>query len=242
LATQTQPKPYTSSVVEPRPRFFFSTSIGTKMLIGATGLMLIVYLILHLLGNLLIFLGPATFNAYAHLLISNPLVVPVEIGLAAVFFIHVYKALTNWWANRQARPVGYYKRQWGGKPSRKTIASSTMIFSGIIIFAFIVIHLLQFRFGAEYEFHTATGEEIRDIYRLEMEVFGNIVNVVFYVFAMVVIGFHLWHGFWSGFQSLGASHSRFTPAVITAGKVLAFIIAGGFVFIPIWIFMFGSGA
>ena len=73
---------------------------------GATGLLLVVYLILHLAGNLLLFLGPEIFNGYSHLLISNPLIVPVEIGLGAIFVLHVYKAVTNYAANRRARPVG----------------------------------------------------------------------------------------------------------------------------------------
>lgn len=218
-----------------------NTSIGTKLLIGTTGLLLFVYLILHLLGNLLFLFGPEIFNNYAHLLISNPLVVPVEIGLAAIFVIHVYKAVMNWVANRRARPVGYYRRKWGGKPSRKSVSSSTMIFSGTVIFIFVLIHLFQFKYGPEYLVEQgAVDAHVRDLYRLEVEVFSNILNVVFYVLAMIVVGSHLWHGFWSGFQSLGANHPKYTPVLITIGKVLTVVIAGGFVFLPIWAFLVGG--
>jgi succinate dehydrogenase / fumarate reductase, cytochrome b subunit len=223
-----------------RPRSYFNTTIGTKVLMGATGLLLVVYLILHLAGNLLLFFGPASFNGYSHLLISNPLIVPVEIGLGAIFLLHVYKAVTNYAANRRARPVGYRRYTWTKRPSRKSLASTTMIFSGIVLFVFIAVHLMQFKFGSEYVVAQgaggASGEEIRDLYRLEMEVFGNILNVVFYAFCMVVIGAHLWHGIASAFDSLGATHPRYTPLVLGVGKGAAFVIAMGFLVIPFVVF------
>ena len=83
----------------------FSSSVGTKLLIGLTGLALFVYMVLHLVGNALIFAGPETFNEYSHALISNPLILPIEIGLLAIFLLHVYKAVTNYVANSAARPV-----------------------------------------------------------------------------------------------------------------------------------------
>src|SRR5258705_5611245 len=110
-------------------RHVFSSSVGTKLLIGLTGLALFAYLILHLIGNVLIFAGPDTFNAYAHLLISIPLIVPIEIGLLAVFLLHIYKAFTNYLANRGARPIGYDMKKYAGHTSRKSVASSTMIWS-----------------------------------------------------------------------------------------------------------------
>jgi succinate dehydrogenase / fumarate reductase cytochrome b subunit len=243
VATQikTRPRPYTSAVGQARPRSLFASSIGTKILIAVTGLLLFVYLVLHLAGNLLVYLGPATFNGYSHLLIKNPLIVPIEIGLAAIFVLHVYKAIMNWVANRRARPVGYYRRKWGGPPSRKSIASSTMIFSGLVILVFVAIHLAQFKYGPEYLVaEAAPGGELRDLYRLEMEVFGNVLNVAFYGFCMVVVGFHLWHGFSSAFQSLGADHPRYTPLVLRTGKVVALALAGGFLSIPLWAYLLGS--
>ncbi len=236
-APPTQRRPYTSSVAPTRS--YFNTSIGTKVLIGATGLLLFGYLILHLLGNLLVFLGPETFNSYSHLLIKNPLIVPVEIGLGAIFLVHIYKAVTNFIANRRARPVRYHRTAWTGRPSRKSLASSTMIFSGIIILVFVLIHLVQFKYGPEYVVAQGSSEAgVRDLYRLELEVFGNILNVVFYAFCMLVVGSHLWHGIASAFDSLGADHPRFTPLLLRVAKVVAAVIALGFMAIPFWVFFF----
>ena len=88
-------------------RRVFSSSVGTKFLLGLTGLALFAYLVLHLAGNLLILAGPATFNEYSHALISNPLILPIELGLLAIFLLHVYKAVTNFFVNRSARPESY---------------------------------------------------------------------------------------------------------------------------------------
>src|SRR5258708_4573864 len=98
----------------PNFRRVFSSSVGTKLLIGLTGLALFAYMLLHLAGNLLIFLGRDTFNEYSHLLVSNPLIVPIEIGLLLVFLIHTYKAITMWRNNKAARPVGYRKKEMAG--------------------------------------------------------------------------------------------------------------------------------
>src|SRR6187402_926575 len=95
-------------------RRVFSSSVGTKLLIGVTGLLLFAYLLLHLAGNLIVFTGQDTFNRYSHALISNPLVVPAEIGLIGVFVLHIYKAVVNWLRNRAARPLGYERKTWAG--------------------------------------------------------------------------------------------------------------------------------
>src|SRR5438128_6822668 len=106
----------------------FATSVGTKILIGVTGLALFLYLIIHIAGNLMVFFGPAAFNKYAYTLEGNPLLPIVEIGLLLIFLIHIYKTVTMYVRNQQARPVGYVKKKYAGPPSRKSLASSTMIF------------------------------------------------------------------------------------------------------------------
>ena len=103
-------------------RRVFTSSIGTKLLIGVTGLALFAYMVLHLAGNALIFLGEDTFNEYSHKLISNPLIVPIEIGLLLVFLLHVYKALTMWFAN-QARYTLSRMMCSGRAPSPSTAAA-----------------------------------------------------------------------------------------------------------------------
>src|SRR5512139_522017 len=100
-----------------------STSVGTKLLLALTGLALVGFLLGHLAGNLLLFLGPEKFNSYGHALISNPLIIPVEIGLVAIFLLHAGKATLNFFDNRAARPQGYELRKNAGGPSRKSWAS-----------------------------------------------------------------------------------------------------------------------
>ena len=105
-----------------------SSSVGTKLLMGLTGLALFAYMVLHLAGNALVLAGPDIFNEYSHTLISNPLIVPIELGLLALFLVHIDKAITMWRANKAARPVGYLKKEPAGHTSRKSLAST--IFCG----------------------------------------------------------------------------------------------------------------
>jgi succinate dehydrogenase / fumarate reductase cytochrome b subunit len=201
-----------------------------KILIGVTGLALFLYLVIHIIGNLMIFFGPAFFNKYAYTLEGNPLIPIVEIGLLLIFLVHVYKAVTMYLGNQQARPIAYAKKKYAGAPSRKTIASSTMIFSGLWLLLFIIIHVKAFRYGTEYPW-PAGG---RDLYRLEMENFYSPLVVGFYLLSMLVVGSHLWHGASSSLQSLGVDHPRWTPRILLAGKVMAVLIAGGFIVIAAW--------
>lgn len=209
----------------------FSTSVGTKLLIGITGLALFIYLIIHIAGNVLVFFGPAVFNRYAYVMeVGNPLLPVIEIGLLLVFLIHIYKAVTMFLANQSARPVAYKQKRYAGRPSRKTIASSTMIVSGLWLLLFLVIHVKAFRFSPEYEW-PAGG---RDLYRQEMETLANPLMVAFYVLSMVIVGSHLWHGIASSFQSLGADHPKWTPRLLAAGKVIAVAMAAAFIVIALW--------
>lgn len=215
------------------PRRVFSSSVGTKLLIGATGLLLFLYLVLHLAGNLMVFGGQELFNHYAHALISNPLVVPVEIGLLLVFLIHIFKTVTMWTKNRAARPVAYEQKSWAGYTSRKSVASTTMIWSGVATLAFVIVHVAQIKYGPWYEIG---DPPVRDLYRTEVAVFSSPLWVTVYVACMVLIGFHLRHGISSGFQSLGADHPVYTKRLVIFGTVLAILIGGGFAAIPLWIY------
>ncbi len=207
-----------------------------KLLIGVTGFALFFYLIIHIIGNLMVFFGPEIFNKYAFTLESNPLIPIIEIGLLLIFLVHVYKTIAMFFANQTARPVGYARKKFAGPPSRKTLASSTMIVSGLWLLVFIVVHVRAFRYGVEYEW-PAGG---RDLYRLEMENFANPLIVAFYVISMIVVGSHLWHGAASSLQSLGLDHPRWTPRVLVAGKVFAVLIAGGFIVIALWAHFAGA--
>jgi succinate dehydrogenase / fumarate reductase, cytochrome b subunit len=216
------------------PARAFSSSVATKLVIGITGLLLFLYLVIHIAGNLLVFFGPAVFNRYAFVMEhGNPLVPVIEVGLLLIALLHVYKTVTMFLSNKSARPVSYEKKRFAGKPSRKTIASSTMIVSGLWLLLFLIIHVKTFKFSPEYPW-PAGG---RDLYRQEMETFTSPLMVGFYILSMLVVGSHLWHGVSSSLQSLGfdySGHPTWTPTVLAAGKVVAVLMAGGFIVIALW--------
>ena len=210
----------------------FSSSVGTKILIGITGLALFIYLIIHIAGNLVVFFGPAAYNKYAYTLESNPILPIIELLLLLVFLVHIYKTMRMYVVNQRARPVAYAKKKYAGRPSRKTLASSTMIVSGLWLLVFFVIHVKAFHdgWGTQYEW-PAGG---RDLYRQEMEAFANPMMVGFYLISMVIVGSHLWHGISSGFQSLGLDQPAWTRFILPGGRVIAVLIAGGFIVIALW--------
>ena len=134
-----------------RLRRAFSSSVGTKLLIGLTGLALFAYLVLHLAGNALIFAGPEIFNEYSHTLISNPLIIPIEIGLLLIFLLHIYKTVDD--VDGQQRGAAgelSTRKRYAGHTSRKSVASSTMIGIGWSRSSSCV-HVKQFKFGAWYQ-------------------------------------------------------------------------------------------
>jgi succinate dehydrogenase / fumarate reductase cytochrome b subunit len=222
----------------PRRQWLFST-VATKVLIGFTGLSLVGFLCVHLAGNLLLYFGPAHFNAYSHALITNPFVIPMELGLLALFVTHVLQAVTNWWSDRGARPVAYQVKRGAGGRSRKSPSSTTMIWTGSVMFVFIAVHIATMKYGAWYP-ASIHGEDGRDLYRLVREVFQSPAWMAFYVACMAVVGFHLWHGVSSAFESLGLNGPRFTPRAVAAGKALAVVLGAGFFFIPLYLFFLGG--
>jgi len=218
----------------------FSSSIGSKFLIAFTGLALLGFLIAHLAGNLLFIAGPDAFNEYSHKLISNPLIYLAEIGLVAIFLLHIFKTVAMLANSRSARPERYAKTRWAKSKndrSRKSFSSSTMILTGTITALFVVTHLMTFKFGPYHE--TAAG--IRDLYSLQLAVFSNPGYVAFYIVAMVVIIFHLWHGASSAMQSFGFNNPTWAPRFIVGGRILAVVIGLGFAILPVYTFLMGAG-
>jgi len=205
--------------------------VGTKIVIGLSGLFLVLYLLIHVGGNLLVFFGPRVFNTYAYNMeVRNPTLPLIEIALLIVFLIHIFKTIRMYLGNAAARPVSYVKKERAGYTSRKSFASSTMIFGGLWIIIFLIIHVKAFRFSPE----TPWPGGGRDLYQQEMAVFTNPLMTAFYIVSMLVVGSHLWHGASSAFQSLGLTHPRWTPRLLLAGKVLAVLVAGAFIAIAVW--------
>jgi succinate dehydrogenase / fumarate reductase cytochrome b subunit len=220
------------------PQKAFSSSIGTKFLIALTGFLLFLFLVSHLAGNLLFILGPDAFNHYAHGLISNPLILVAEFGLVAIFLLHIFKTVAMFAGARSARPERYAATKWAkakNDRSRKSLSSTTMILTGTITLLFVITHLVTFKFGPYYE----TAEGIRDLYRLQLAVFSSPGYVAFYLVAMAVIGFHLWHGISSAAQSFGLDSPKWTPRIIWIGRVLTLVLTAGFALLPIYTFVAG---
>lgn len=225
-----------------RKTHLFRSTVGKKLLMGITGLALVGFVVEHLSGNLLLLSSnPDHFNKYAHFLEGfGELLYVAEAGLVAFFLVHIITGIRVSLHNKGSRPQKYQKTRNAGGASRKSISSVSMIWTGLILFTFIALHLWHFKFGPNIEQGYVTqlgGEQARDLYRLVVESFRNPLIVGGYVFVMLLLGFHIRHGFWSAFQSLGAHHPRYTPLIYTAGVVLAIVLALGFVFIPIGIYV-----
>lgn len=222
-----------------QPSKALSSSVGSKFLIAFTGFALLIFLVAHLAGNLLFIAGPEAFNEYGHRLISNPLVYVAEAGLLGIFVLHIIQTVVLVARSYSARPERYAKRKWAktkSAASRKSIASSTMIVTGTITLLFVVSHLVTFKFGAFYE----SPDGIRDLYRLQLAVFSNPLYVGFYLVAMAVILFHLWHGVSSAMQSFGVNSPTWTPRILLIGRGLAVILGAGFAILPVYTFFLGT--
>jgi succinate dehydrogenase / fumarate reductase cytochrome b subunit len=216
------------------------SQVGRKILTGITGIGLILFIIGHLAGNLTLFGDAQAFNEYTYALESmGVLLYIVEAGLAFFFLLHAYIGISIWWNRRKARPEGYEKYQTKGGPSHQSWASKSMIFTGIVLLVFLVIHIDTFKFG-----ETATvvndGTQMRNLQALVIETFQNPIYAFGYTFVMILLGFHLKHGFWSAFTSLTMKHKKYSAVIYTIGIAFAILMAVGFLFIPLYIY-FGGG-
>ena len=216
------------------------SSTGRKVLNGVTGLFLCIFILIHLIGNLALYAGDKPFNLYAHFLESlGGIVIALEAGIVLGFLVHMTAATFVWISKWRARPVSYKKVKGAGGASHRTFSSLTMLYTGILLGIFTVIHLINFKYGTKY---TATydGREVRDLYRLVIEIFSQGWYTISYVIIMILLGYHLRHGFWSAFQSLGVSHPRYSPLIYTVGYLFAILMAVGFLLIPIWAYFSGG--
>ena len=206
---------------------------------------LFVFIIFHLLGNLQLFYGtPEPFNKYSDFLISlEGIIYILEIGILLSFLFHAVLGTVVWLNKKRARPEDYCQRSDAGSPSHKTISSTTMIWTGLIVFIFTVIHVITFKYGPgiqEGYIASVNGKPVRDLHRLVVETFTKPGYMIGYVAAMIFLGFHLRHAFWSAFQSLGIGQQRLTSILYTVGVLLAIVLALGFLIIPVWIYFKGG--
>ncbi len=216
---------------------YATSSVVKKQVMGITGLLLCGFLLSHLIGNCLMYLGPEAFNTYAHTLVTNPLIYVAEAILATIFLTHIGLAAQLTYENNKARPQKYYVKQKTGRGA--TFASSTMPYTGLIILAFLILHLIQFKFGPEYVI-THSGVEMRDIYKTVVDYFQSPIAVIWYIFCMIALGIHVSHGFWSAFQSIGFWHPKYTCLLKCLGKVFAVIVTVGYSALPIFCYLQGG--
>ena len=211
-----------------------SNPTGKKVLVAITGLGLVVFLIGHIAGNLLIYVGPEAMNAYAEGLHHLPGFAAIEVGLLLCFMLHIGLVLQLTLENRAARGEQGYAVS-NTKQTRgvlAVVASKTMAISGIIVLVFVVVHLLDLRFDRG-------GEE--DVYRKVVDVLSNPGKAALYAVGSLLVSWHLFHGFQSAFRSLGLGHAKYSPALGKLGALLALIFAIGFASIPVWVMITKGG-
>jgi succinate dehydrogenase / fumarate reductase cytochrome b subunit len=209
----------------------FSTSVGKKYLMAASGLLFLLFLTTHLLGNLSVYGGPKAFVSYAeHLHALGKLLVVAEIGLVVALIIHVTTAVFLFFENRRARPVKYAVDKGGGG---RTFSSQTMPYTGLLILTFVVVHLATFS-------HHFVDQSTRNIFQIAHAVFSNNIYLIIYTLGVLVVAFHVQHGLWSAFQSVGANHPKYMPFIRGTSLIFAVIVAAGFGFLPYAILSMGG--
>lgn len=221
-----------------RPKLvnFYTSPIGKKIITGVTGLGLTLFVLVHMTGNLMLFTGSSTYNQLAHFINSlGPLYYLVELILLALVVFHAAVGISIRLNTQRARPVGYARLKSAGTPSKQSLSSRTMLITGLVLLIFLVLHLLTFRFGVYYT-TVINGVEMRDLAALVIEKFQYPLYAFGYVGVMILLGFHLRHGVWSGLQSLGAMNANLSPLVYTIALILAILIALGFVILPLAIY------
>lgn len=198
------------------------SSVGKKLLMALTGLAFVGFLAAHLAGNFTIYAGKAAFNGYAEKLQSlGPVLYLFRAGLIAFALVHVLTGLVLFFQNRKARPVGYRTHASAGG---RTLSSRTMPYTGLVILAFVIFHLFHFTFVDK----TSTT-----IFDLVTAAFNRPVWVALYVALMVVLAFHVRHGFWSAFQTIGANHPKYMPAISLLSIAAGLAVGAGFALLPI---------
>ena len=207
---------------------FSSSSLGMKIVMAATGVILFGFIIGHLIGNLQVFAGPEVLDAYARFLKEQPEVLwTARVILLASVGLHIFTAMQLTIRNRSARPIAYRLHRY----DEASYAARTMVWSGPIIGLFVIYHLLHFTVG--------TVHPSQPDFRVEA-VYSNVVSgfqhwpvALFYILAVSSLGLHIAHGIWSVFQSIGLNHPKYEPLIHRSAVVLSSLIVAGYVAIPL---------
>ena len=216
-----------------------SSSIGRKILMSLTGLFLCTFLVVHAVGNLQLFKddGGQAFNEYTKFMTTNPLIKTVSYILYFSILLHVIDGFLLYFRNKKARPVKY--AVWNANQNSMW-SSRNMGILGTLILIFLLVHLRAFWWTYKFgEMPTVVygNEEYKDMYRVVMNAYESVVYSLFYVLMMIPLGFHLLHGFKSGFQTLGLRHKKYTPFIEGVGIVFSILIPATFAAMPIYLFL-----
>ncbi len=210
---------------------FYNSSVGKKVLMSLTGLFLVTFLIEHLLGNLLLYANDegAMYEAYGEFLVSNPVIRTIEIFLFAAFIFHALIGVLLWFINRRTRPEKYevYRLK-----DNSPLASRTTIISGLTIGVFLYIHLSSFFYPLRF------SDQHLSSYELVLTKFADPIYVGFYLFALLLLGYHLRHGFQSAFQTLGWRSSRYIGVLDGFAFIIWFIVPLLYATIPVYFYFF----
>jgi len=216
---------------------FYRSSVGKKMIVAITGVILILFVVGHLLGNLQIFLGPDWINGYSqHLRDLGPLLWAIRIFLLAAVTIHIYATIQLAIENRRARPVPYIEKEH----VKATFASRHMLMSGLIVLAFIIYHIAHFTVRVtDPRFALLKADPLNhyDVYSMMVYGFQSYLVSGFYVLGLFLLALHLSHGSSSFFQSLGLNDKKLAPRLALGGRIFAWLLFAGYTSIPIAILL-----
>jgi succinate dehydrogenase / fumarate reductase, cytochrome b subunit len=220
---------------------FLDSSIGQKVIMALTGLFLMLFLVVHLVGNLQLMKEDSgeAFNTYAYFMTHNPLIFFISISNYAFILLHAIQGIRLWLKNKAARGAVRYAVNHTRGSER---SARNMAWFGIIILVFLVLHMWQFwlqmKLGVLPPVEVAAYDHpVSNLYEPVVSAFSNGFFVVFYVISMVVIGLHLWHGFWSSFQTIGLTHRKYSPIIKFVGFAYSILVPFGFAVIPLYIYM-----
>ena len=213
-----------------RIRNFYASMVGKKFVMGVTGLIGVGFVVLHSLGNLLIFQGSTALNSYSHFVKSSAeLLWALRITLIVAVLLHVIAAAQLTRQSRSARPIGYVKHQ----SQVATVASRSMRWGGVLILVFIVFHILHFTTG---KIRPAGVFSHEDVYANVVSSFRIWWVALFYVVTMIALGFHLFHGAWSSMRSIGVSPPSPRPLHRRISLAIAVLVWAAFTAVPVAVF------
>jgi len=212
-----------------------NSSIGKKFIMALTGTLLMLFLLVHLIGNIMLYFGPDAFNTYVKILESvKPLIRVVEVILAIIFIYHIYNGIRLWFQNKKANSTKYAVN---ATRQNTDVSSRTMIITGSFILLFLIIHLSTF--WAKFNFSEKLKES-ENFYGFVTTSFKDPLFAGVYFIAMIFLGYHLNHAFQSAFQTFGWNSRKYGTVIKKLGFWYAVIVSAVFASIPLYFFLMGG--